>query len=149
MQTKEGNERKNKEYKRMVFKKTKYTHHNLLDELLLTLNEDYANFLRMDHLTFMELLEKVEPYIKKKDTNMRSAIPANLRLSTTLRYLATGQSFEDLKFTTAIAPQTLSKIIIVTCEALVTVLKDCIQVSFFLFLFGINNLYYLKHNKFI
>lgn len=61
---------------------------------------------------------------------MRSAIPANQRLSTTLRYLATGQSFEDLKFTTAIAPQTLSKIIIIeTCEALVTVLKDCIQVS--------------------
>ncbi|CAI6358397.1 unnamed protein product [Macrosiphum euphorbiae] len=128
----EGRKRKKKQRiwsKEWFLKRNKYTHHNLLDELLLTSNEDYANFLRMDHSTFMELLEKVEPYIKKKDTNMRSAIPANQRLSTTLRYLATGQSFEDLKFTTAIAPQTLSKIIIETCEALVIVLKDCIQVS--------------------
>jgi len=62
---------------------------------------------------------------------MRSAIPANQRLSTTLRYLATGQSFEDFKFTTPIASQTFSKIIFIfeTCEALVTVLKDYIQVS--------------------
>jgi hypothetical protein len=50
--------------KEWFLKRTKYTHHNLLDELLLTSNEDYANFLRMDHSTFMELLEKVETYIK-------------------------------------------------------------------------------------
>lgn len=60
---------------------------------------------------------------------MRSSIPANQRPSTTLRHLAAGQSFEDLKFTTAIAPQTLSNIIIKTREDQVTVLKNCIKVS--------------------
>ncbi|VVC25339.1 Hypothetical protein CINCED_3A018077 [Cinara cedri] len=76
----EGRKRKKKQRiwsKEWFLKKTKYTHHHLLDELLLTSNEDYANFLLMDYSTFMELLEKVEPFIKKKDTNMRSAIIAN------------------------------------------------------------------------
>jgi hypothetical protein len=79
----------------------------------------------MDHSTFMESLEKLNIISKKKkDKNKRSAITANQKLSTTLRYLAIGQRFEDLKFTTVIVPQTLSYIIIETCEALVTVLKD-------------------------
>ena len=30
----------------------KYTHENLLREILLTEPNDYANFLRMDHKTF-------------------------------------------------------------------------------------------------
>jgi hypothetical protein len=47
----------------------------------------------MDH-PFMKLLEKIEPYIKKIDTNMRISITANQKLST-LRYLTTGQRFED------------------------------------------------------
>ena len=45
--------------------------------------------------------------------------------------LATGVNFEELKFITAIAPQTLGKIIIETCQAITTVLKDNIKVSNF------------------
>lgn len=56
---------------------------------------------------------------------MRSLITGNQRL-TTLRYLATDPSFEDLKFTITIA-QSLSKIIIETYEALIIVLNDCIK----------------------
>jgi hypothetical protein len=38
------------------------------------------------------------PTIAKKNTNMREAVIHSQRLSITLRYLATGNNFEDLKF---------------------------------------------------
>jgi hypothetical protein len=41
---------------------------------------------------------------------MRNVIPTSQRLSATLRFLVIGQAFEDLKFTNAIALQTLSGI---------------------------------------
>ena len=42
--------------------------------------------------------------------------------------LASGLTFENLKFETAIAAQTLGRIIIETCEAVTRVLKNYIQV---------------------
>lgn len=52
------------------------------------------------------------------------------RLAVTLRFLASGNSFEDLKFLTAIAPQTIVKFVIETCEAINEVLKNYIEVKF-------------------
>jgi len=83
----------------------------------------------MDHVTFLKLLELVTPYIQKQYTNMREPISPAQRLPCTLQYLATGVNFEELKFITAIAP--LGKIIIETCQAITTVLKDNIKVSHF------------------
>ena len=51
----------------------------------------------MDAASYDELLDMVRPLIQKEDTIMREAIPPNERLSITLRFLATGNSFEDLK----------------------------------------------------
>jgi hypothetical protein len=59
---------------------------------------------------------------------MGDAISASQRLSATLRFLTTGQSFEDLKFLTAIAPKTLGSIIIEMCQETITVLKNNIKV---------------------
>jgi 3-hydroxymyristoyl/3-hydroxydecanoyl-(acyl carrier protein) dehydratase len=70
----------------------------------------------------------VASLIVKEDTFMRNAIPANQRLSATLRFLATAQAFEDLKFTTAIAPQTLSRLVLETCKAIIWALKNNIKV---------------------
>lgn len=83
-----------------------------------------------------ELSELVVPYIQKQYTNMREPISPAQRLSCTLvSSVNFGVSFEDLKFITVIAPKTLWKIIIETCQAIITVLKDNIKVSnFFLFL---------------
>ena len=50
----------------------------------------------MDHDTFTHLLTAVTPLIEKKDTQFRDAIPPKERLTSTLRFLATGDSFEDL-----------------------------------------------------
>lgn len=112
-------------------KRDKFTHENLLSELRLNCKDDYGNFLRMDSQTFDELLYMVKPLIEKQNTVLREAITPNMRLSATLRYLATGDKFEDLKFITAISPRSLGLIVIETCEAICTCLSSFIKVSTF------------------
>lgn len=106
-----------------------FSHISLLKELEQSSPADYKNFLRMDPSVYKELLEKVTPYIEKQNTLMRDAISPDERLSVTLRYLATGESYESLKFQSYISTASLSNIIIETCEALIKVLKDFISVS--------------------
>lgn len=64
----------------------------------------------MEQLVLEELLHAVAPLIEKKDIVMRQAIPARDRLSVTLRYLATRNSFQDLSYSVRIAPNTLSQL---------------------------------------
>lgn len=109
--------------------RNRFTHEHLLNFLCDSEPEDYRNFLRMDQESFDYLLDLVRPDIEKKDTKMREAIPASQRLSITLRYLSSGMDLEDLKFTCAIAPQTLELIIMETCSAIIKALKENIQVS--------------------
>lgn len=63
------------------------------------------------------------------DTNLRQAITPHERLTATLRFLATGRTYKDLKFTTLISPQSLGKIIPETCEAIFNALKDYCKAS--------------------
>ncbi|XP_039967931.1 protein ANTAGONIST OF LIKE HETEROCHROMATIN PROTEIN 1-like [Bactrocera tryoni] len=109
-------------------KRKQFTHENLLNELKLSNKSDYHQFLRMDSETFNELLTMVKPIIEKQNTVMREAIAPNMRLSATLRYLATGEKFENLKFMTAISPRSLGLIVIETCEALISRLSSFIKV---------------------
>ena len=74
--------------------------------------------------TFLLLLEKVGPLISKKDTVMRECVSAEQCLVATLRFLATGRSFEDLKFSCKISPQLLGKVIPETCRAINQVLQS-------------------------
>ena len=77
----------------------------------------------MDSQEYLELLQKVTPRIKKRDSVMRRAITPRERLSVTLRFLARGRSYEDLKFSAAISPQALGVIIPETCAAIYEVQK--------------------------
>ena len=81
----------------------------------------------MDGLSFDEMLELVGPHIIKQDTVMRKAIPPADRLSLTLRFLATGDTF-DLKFMTAISPQAIGLVVMETCNALIECLQSYIKV---------------------
>ncbi|KAB0803454.1 hypothetical protein PPYR_00424 [Photinus pyralis] len=98
-------------------------HMPLIKELRENYPDDFKNYLRMDSATFSALLELVSPIISKENTIMRESISAEERLTATLRYLATGRSFEDLKFTTGISPSSLCQIIPETCKAIWQVLK--------------------------
>jgi len=116
--------------KEWLKKRVEFGHDRLVSELKLSSIVDYKNYLRMDADTFGELLEMVTPLIEKNTTVMRTPISAEQRLLATLRYLVSGDSFEELKFQTVItAAQTLGRIIVETCQCLVHVLKECIKVS--------------------
>jgi hypothetical protein len=69
------------------------------------------------------LIAKVKLLIAKQDTVMWNAITPEACIAATLRFLATGQSFEDLKFAMIISPQSLGKIIPEICKAVYKALK--------------------------
>ena len=104
--------------------KEKFSHMSLLKELQENNPDDFRNYLRMTDDAFRVLLALVSPKIAKKDTVMRKSIPAEERLIATLRYLATGRSLEDLKFSTGISAQALGHIIPETCQAIYDVLRE-------------------------
>lgn len=84
--------------------------------------------------TYFVLLNLGTPLIIKKNTKLREAISPHERLTATLRYLATGRNYEDLKFTAAISAQSLGQIIPETCSAIYKVLrKNYLKVFFNLY----------------
>jgi len=84
----------------------------------------------MDSEAHLELIENVTPRMRKCDSVMRCAITAHERLLVTLRFIATGRSYEHLKFFAAISPQALGLIITVTCAVIYEALKkDYLKVS--------------------
>ena len=114
--------------KEWLKRRNEYTHENILKDLRLSEPSDFQNFLRLDTTSFDELLKVITPRIEKRNTTIRDAIPPGQRLSITLRYLATGNTFEDLKFTSAVSPLSIGVIVMETCTALIHSLKDYIQV---------------------
>lgn len=99
-----------------------FSHMRLVRELKENNLDDYRNYLRMPVESFQLLLSKVSPLITKKDTVLRPSIPAEQRLVATLRFLATGRSYEDLKFTAGISAQSLGRIIPETCQAIIRIM---------------------------
>ena len=65
----------------------------LICEFTLHEREDYRRFMRMNTETFHELLEKIRPYITKKETHLRKPISPEEKLAVTLRFLATGEDY--------------------------------------------------------
>lgn len=84
----------------------------------------YRNFLRMTKDDIDYLLNLVAPLITKVDTVMRKAIPAGEKLSLTLLYLATGDTFSLLQYMFRIPKNTISNFICEVCEAIYNVLKN-------------------------
>ncbi|XP_018118360.1 protein ANTAGONIST OF LIKE HETEROCHROMATIN PROTEIN 1-like [Xenopus laevis] len=110
--------------KEWLLKRETLSHMALLQELREHNPEDFKNYLRMSDSCFEVLLEAVSPLIQRQDTVMRKSISPEQRLIATLRFLATGRTFEDLKFSTGISAQALGHIIPDTCRAIVEALKQ-------------------------
>lgn len=60
---------------------------------------------------------------------MREAISPKQKLFATQLYLISELTFEGLKFETVIAAQTLGKVVINNCKAIIKVLKKFIEVN--------------------
>nr|CAI5853840.1 unnamed protein product [Callosobruchus analis] len=100
----------------------------LLKELATEDKDGYRNYLRMSEEKFEELLSKVQNSIKKQDTVMQQAISPKLKLQGTLRYLATGDSFQTLAFLYRVPKNTISSFLAEVFPAIYDALKDFIKV---------------------
>lgn len=97
----------------------------------LQLDEDFlfGNFTRMSKTNFFSLLKMIEPEIVKQNTKFREAVPPNIKLLITLRYLATGDSFSSLMYLFRVSKQYISAMLPVVVKAIVKALKKYIKVS--------------------
>lgn len=89
---------------------------------------EFFNFCRMSREDFQYLLDSVGPVIYKRDTKWRKAIPIQERLAITLRFLATGDSFQSLHYLFKVSPQIISEIVPEVCRAIIDVLMNHIKV---------------------
>jgi hypothetical protein len=80
------------------------SHVNLLAELKFG-KTDWFIFLRMDKETYLKLLDQVSPLIQKHRTE---AVSPHKTQTVTLRFLATGRYYKDLKFSAITSPQALN-----------------------------------------
>jgi hypothetical protein len=98
---------------------------NLVHIELRSEDADYfQRFFRCRHYLFDRLVEIIIPYIQRQNTNMRECISPKERLSLTLRFLATGESYRSLEYSTRIPACTISRIIPETCCVIYEVLRN-------------------------
>ena len=74
--------------------------------------------------TFEYLLEKLRPIITKKTTNMRKPISPEEQLAVSLRFYATGASFDSLMFQFRISAETIGRIILRVSWAIICTLME-------------------------
>ncbi|XP_049291680.1 putative nuclease HARBI1 [Anopheles funestus] len=85
------------------------------------------NFVRLNRDDFDHLLHLVRNRIAKKDTTMRKAISPLERLCITMRFLATGDSYESLSVLFRVSKSSISKIIPEVCDAIKDALHDYVK----------------------
>nr|CAI5844996.1 unnamed protein product [Callosobruchus analis] len=83
----------------------KYNCTNMIVDLLKEPSGKFHNFCRISYEDFELLLNKIGPQIQKKDTHLRLSIPAKEILAVTLRYLASGDSYQSLVSSSKFLPK--------------------------------------------
>ncbi|CAH1998916.1 unnamed protein product [Acanthoscelides obtectus] len=86
--------------------------------------DKFFEYYRMSIASFDELLGALRPLITKQETSFKKPISAKERLTVTLRYLATGNTFTALQYEFHIGRSTIADIVSETCQAIWLALKD-------------------------
>lgn len=92
------------------------------------LRSSFHNFVRMSSTDFENLINLIGAKIYKQNTNYRDAISVNDRLAITLRFLATGDSYQSLMYLCKVSASSISRIVPEVCSALCEGLHDYIKV---------------------
>lgn len=142
-----NNERKTKKRRCWVrsslLSREKYCGETMVNELIhentlygeLRDDGNIKNFLRMSSTDIEYLINIVGPKIKKEDTAFRNSISVIERLSITLRFLASGDSYQSLEYIFKVSKQSISSIVPEVCTAITESLKHEIMVSTYLFIY--------------
>ena len=96
----------------------------LLSELRLEESEIYKNYLRMRPENYDELLFLIKDDITKSTTHLRDPIPPEIKLAITIRFLATGNSYQDLSTYFRVHKSTIGRFVPEVCDAIYRKLKD-------------------------
>ena len=81
--------------------------------------DDWISNLRMNKESFNVLLNELAPYITKKDTNFRKAIPADIRLAVCLYFLSHSSDYTTVSNLFGIGRATAYQIIMQVCRVIV------------------------------
>ena len=96
----------------------------LLGELREHDPRGFQVFQRLSPQVWNELYHKISPQIERRTTMMRPPISAGCRLAITLRFLATGDSYQSHMFGFRVASNTICGIIPDTCTAIFESLSE-------------------------
>nr|CAI5842926.1 unnamed protein product [Callosobruchus analis] len=88
----------------------------------------FRSFTRMSRNNFETLLEMVRPIIEKSNTRFKEAIPAEVRLAITLRFLATGDSVSSLMYHFGVSKQPISALVPAVLKAIIESLDHFIKI---------------------
>ena len=123
--------RKKKQTKRSIWirpwlerRKTGGAFQTIFKELKEGDPEGFKGYVRMDVNHFDELVYRLAPLLKKKDTNMRECIKPEEMCCITLRYLASGESFRSLEYQFRISKKAISYIVQEVCSAIIKALGN-------------------------
>ncbi len=96
----------------------------LMEELQVEDVRSFKNFLRMDPAMFQELVDRLIPRLTKEDTSYRKSLTPGLKLSITLRYLASGDNYHSLMYGFRVPHNSISILIREVCEAIIAEYAD-------------------------
>ena len=95
----------------------------LYDKLMVELrNEDprsFHNFMCMPPAMFDEIVQRLTPRITKETTNFREPLDPGLKVSLTLRHLASGTKHHDMQYAWRVPHNTISVVVREVCQAIV------------------------------
>ena len=102
-------------------RRQRYGHYStMLIELKTEDGNASFNYTRLPRRLYNEVLQRTEGRIEKKDTCYRKSLPPGLKLSSTLRHLACGDSYPSLSYNFRVTPNTISLIVDEVCDAIKT-----------------------------
>ncbi|XP_046335592.1 uncharacterized protein LOC124117652 [Haliotis rufescens] len=70
------------------------------------------------------MVEKLTPHLMKQTTFMREPLEVGLKLASTLRFLATGNSYRSLQYSFRVEASTICKFLPEVCKAIIEVFRD-------------------------
>uniref|UniRef100_G3MSI3 DDE Tnp4 domain-containing protein n=1 Tax=Amblyomma maculatum TaxID=34609 RepID=G3MSI3_AMBMU len=97
--------------------------HNLFAKLRAGDTALFYNFVRMSPQQFDFLESLVKPLIQVQETPLRESLSSAERLAITLRFLASGNSYQSLAYSFRVGKSTISQLVPEVCIAIWKVLK--------------------------